>query len=139
MDLYFRNLPIIFCDCNNTPIASGINVFTGFLGGNSAIGVVNDLDIFTNFFNKSSKSVKNVFPNITGSVAYLSPKYISLDCIIVLGVSTFKLFNEFKFIVSNELNNILSLLALNNILPEFITTCSLSNTSVATGDEKYEL
>lgn len=54
---------------------------------------------------------------------------------MVLGVSIFKLFIEFKFIVSKELNNMLSLLALNNILPEFITTCSLSNLFVDIGDE----
>ena len=44
-----------------------------------------------------------------------------------------------KFIVSNELNSILSSLELNSILPELITTCSLSNSLVAVGALKYEL
>ena len=46
---------------------------------------------------------------------------------------------EFKFIVSNELNNIESVLELNNNLPEFNIICSSVNLSGDVGGWKYEL
>ncbi len=54
-----------------------------------------------------------------GSEANLFPNKISLDSIVVFGVSKFISSKDCKLIVLEEFNNIESFLELNNNLPEF--------------------
>ena len=82
------------------------------------MGVLKALDNEINEDNNFDKSFKNLSPNINGSLAPLSPNKTSGDCITVLGESIFTLFTEFKLIVSLDVNNIESDLALSSNLPE---------------------
>ena len=91
------------------------------------MGVVKALLKLTKDNNNLFKSSKNVSPNITGSVAFLSPKYISGDEITVFGESRFILLREFKFIVSKDDKRIESVFELKTIRPEFNIICSPSN------------
>ncbi len=89
--------------------------------------------------NSEDKSPKNLFPNITGSVAFLSPNNISGDWITVFGESKLILLIEFKFILVAELSKIESLLELNNNLPEFRIICSPTKAFVDSGGDEYDL
>jgi len=73
---------------------------------------------FSNNWNNNSTVVS---PNNTGSVAFLEPKYNSLAWITKLEVSIFTLSRELKLMLFGELNNIWSVLLLNNSLSEFRT------------------
>ena len=90
------------------------------------------------FLTNSSKSSKNLLPNITGSLAFLSPKRIFFDFIVVDEVSILTSVTEFKFIELKELNNIESDLEFNNNLPEFNIICSPLYSLGRVGGEKYD-
>ena len=116
----------------------GIAAF-GTKGIGVPIGVAKAEDNFIKDNKSFCKSPKNLFPNITGSVAFLSPKYISFELNIDLGASTFKLFTAFKLIVSADDNKIESVFELNNKRPEFKIICSPINVFGESGADEYDL
>ena len=85
------------------------------------------------------KSPKNLSPNITDSVAFLSPKYMFFELNIDLGASIFKLFTAFRLIVSLAVSKIESVLELNNNRPEFKIICSPVKKFGELGADEYDL
>ena len=70
------------------------------------------------WFSSWVKSFKKLSPNITDSVAFLSPNNTLGELTIKLLVSMLTDSFEFKFMVLYELSNIESFFELNNNLPE---------------------
>jgi len=111
----------------------------GTYGCGVPIGVCKALLNAITWVKRLDKSVKNLFPNITGSVAFLSPNNTWSDCRIEVGESTLKLSSEFKLMVLAELKKIESFLAFKNKRPESKITCSPINLSADVGGVEYDL
>ena len=127
--ILFNNFWALLCTWT---AGTGIATF-GTNGTGVPIGVCNAPHNDIKVLISDLKSAKNLSPNITDSLAFLSPNNTLSDCIIVVGESRFILVTEFKLIVSDELNRIESVLELNNNLPEFNITCSSVNLSGEVG------